>query len=139
MAAFLVGAATSGVLFGWLGNRIGRVRAMTLSVLTYAIFTGLCGFTGSAWQLGVLRFIAALGMGGEWSLGVALVMEIWPNRSRTFMAGLITHRWQPGLLAGWSLVGDWPAFSWNLVAAWLPWALVKRRSIRCCTTKAGGS
>jgi MFS family permease len=43
----------------------------------------------SAWQLGVLRFIAALGMGGEWSLGVALVMEVWPNRSRAFMAGLI--------------------------------------------------
>src|SRR6476659_6157026 len=89
MASFLVGAATGGVLFGWLGDRIGRVRAMTLSVLTYALFTGLCGFAGSAWQIGVLRFIASLGMGGEWSLGVALVMEVWPNKSRAFMAGLI--------------------------------------------------
>lgn len=89
MAGFLVGAATGGVLFGWLGDRIGRVRAMTLSVLTYAVFTGLCGVAGSAWQVGVLRFVAALGMGGEWSLGVALVMEVWPNRSRAFMAGLI--------------------------------------------------
>jgi MFS family permease len=89
MAGFLVGAATGGVLFGWLGDRIGRVRAMTLSVLTYALFTGLCGFAGAAWQVGILRFIAALGMGGEWSLGVALVMEVWPNRSRAFMAGLI--------------------------------------------------
>ena len=88
-AGFLVGAATGGVLFGWLGDRIGRVRAMTLSVLTYAVFTGLCGVVASAWQIGVLRFIAALGMGGEWSLGVALVMEVWPNRSRAFMAGLI--------------------------------------------------
>ena len=44
---------------------------------------------GQAWQIGALRFIAALGMGGEWSLGVALVMEVWPNRSRAFMAGLI--------------------------------------------------
>jgi SHS family sialic acid transporter-like MFS transporter len=88
-ATFLVGAATGGVLFGWLGDRIGRVRAMTLSVFTYAVFTGLCGFAGEAWQVGVLRFIAALGMGGEWSLGVALVMEVWPNRSRAFMAGLI--------------------------------------------------
>ena len=42
-AGFLVGAATGGVLFGWLGDRVGRVRAMTLSVLTYAVFTGLCG------------------------------------------------------------------------------------------------
>lgn len=89
MASFLVGAATGGVVFGWLGDRIGRVRAMTLSVLVYALFTGLCGFAAEAWQIGVLRFIAALGMGGEWSLGVALVMEVWPNRSRAFMAGLI--------------------------------------------------
>lgn len=89
MAGFLVGAATGGVLFGWLGDRIGRVKAMTLSVLTYAVFTGWCGLATSAWQLGLLRFLAALGMGGEWSLGVALVMEVWPNRSRAFMAGLI--------------------------------------------------
>lgn len=89
VASFLVGAATGGVVFGWLGDRIGRVRAMTLSVLTYALFTGLCGFAGEAWHVGVLRFIAALGMGGEWSLGVALVMEVWPNKSRAFMAGLI--------------------------------------------------
>ena len=88
-AGFLVGAATGGVLFGWLGDRIGRVRAMTLSVLTYALFTGLCGIVGEAWQVGLLRFIASLGMGGEWSLGVALVMEVWPNKSRAFMAGLI--------------------------------------------------
>ncbi len=88
-AGFLVGAATGGVLFGWLGDRLGRVRAMTLSVLVYSVFTGLCGVVGEAWQVGVLRFIAALGMGGEWSLGVALVMEVWPNRSRAFMAGLI--------------------------------------------------
>ncbi len=89
IAAFLVGAATGGVVFGWLGDRIGRVRAMTLSILTYAIFTGLCGLAAAPWQVGTLRFIAALGMGGEWSLGVALVMEVWPNRSRAFLAGLI--------------------------------------------------
>lgn len=89
IAIFLIGAATGGVLFGWLGDRIGRVRAMTLSVLTYALFTGACGFVTSAWQIGVLRFIASLGMGGEWSLGVALVMEVWPNKSRALMAGLI--------------------------------------------------
>jgi len=89
IAVFLVGAATGGVLFGWLGDRVGRVRAMSLSVLTYAIFTGLCGFAQTPIQLGVLRFIASLGMGGEWALGVALVMEVWPNRSRALMAGLI--------------------------------------------------
>jgi MFS family permease len=89
MAGFLVGGATGGVIFGWLGDRIGRVWAMALSILTYSLFTGLCGLASHAWQIGALRFVAALGMGGEWSLGVALVMEIWPNRSRAFMAGLI--------------------------------------------------
>jgi SHS family sialic acid transporter-like MFS transporter len=88
-AGFLVGAATGGVLFGWLGDRLGRVRALTLSVFTYAVFSGLCGFATAAWQIAVLRFVSALGMGGEWSLGVALVMEVWPNRSRALLAGLI--------------------------------------------------
>ncbi len=89
IAVFLVGAATGGVLFGWLGDRIGRVRAMSLSVATYAIFTGLCGVVVEPWQIAAVRFIASLGMGGEWALGVALVMEVWPNRSRALMAGLI--------------------------------------------------
>jgi SHS family sialic acid transporter-like MFS transporter len=88
-ALFLVGAATGGVLFGWLGDRFGRVRAMMLSVLTYALVSGLCGFATSAWQIGALRFVASLGMGGEWSLGVALINELWPDRSRAFLAGLI--------------------------------------------------
>jgi hypothetical protein len=77
------------VIFGWLGDRIGRVRAMVWSVLTYSIFSGLCGFSQAPWQLAGLRFLAALGMGGEWALGVALVMEIWPASSRPLMAGLI--------------------------------------------------
>src|SRR5271167_2505313 len=52
-ACFLIGAATGGVLFGWLGDRLGRVRAMTLSVLTYAIFSGLCGFASTPWEVGL--------------------------------------------------------------------------------------
>jgi MFS transporter, SHS family, sialic acid transporter len=89
IAVFLVGAATGGVVFGWLGDRIGRVRAMSLSIFTYAVFTGLCGFATEAWHIAVLRFVASLGMGGEWSLGVALVNELWPDKSRTMIAGLI--------------------------------------------------
>jgi len=88
-AGFLVGAATGGVLFGWLGDRIGRVRAMTLSVLVYAGCSGVCAFAAAPWQLAVLRFAGALGMGGEWALGVALVMELWPNSSRAWLAGWI--------------------------------------------------
>jgi MFS family permease len=88
-AGFLVGAATGGVLFGWLGDRFGRVRAMTLSVLTYALCSGLCGLASAPWQIAALRFVGALGMGGEWALGVALVMEWWPDRSRAWLAGVI--------------------------------------------------
>ena len=81
-ALFLFGAATGGFLFGWLGDRIGRTRALTLTILTYAILTGLGGFSTSVWHLAASRFLAAVGMGGEWSLGVALVMEIWPASAR---------------------------------------------------------
>jgi SHS family sialic acid transporter-like MFS transporter len=88
-ALFLLGAAGGGLAFGWLGDRIGRVRAMTLSILTYSIFSGLCFFAMEPWQLGALRFIAAFGMGGEWSLGVALVMEAWPRHKRPLLAGII--------------------------------------------------
>ena len=88
-ALFLVGAALGGLVFGWLGDRIGRVKAMTWSILFYSGFTGLCYFAAEPWHLGALRFVAALGMGGEWALGVALVMECWPESKRPLMAGLI--------------------------------------------------
>lgn len=88
-ALFLAGAAGGGLAFGWLGDRLGRVRAMTLSILTYSVFTGLCFFAREPWQLGALRFTAAFGMGGEWSLGVALVMEAWPSGKRALLAGII--------------------------------------------------
>ena len=98
MAVFLVGAASGGVFFGWLGDKIGRVKAMSLSIFTYAVLTGLCGFATEAWHIAVLRFIASLGMGGEWSLGVALVNEIWPGKSRAFIAGLIGSASNVGFL-----------------------------------------
>ena len=88
-ALFLLGAACGGLIFGWLGDRFGRVRAMTFSILAYSLFTGLAYFAQHPWHLGMFRFIAALGMGGEWSLGVALVMESWPHSKRPLMAGLI--------------------------------------------------
>jgi MFS transporter, SHS family, sialic acid transporter len=88
-ALFLLGAACGGLTFGWLGDRIGRVRAMAMSIFCYSVFTGLIYFAQAPWQLGGLRFLAALGMGGEWSLGVALVMECWPERLRPLMAGII--------------------------------------------------
>jgi MFS family permease len=88
-AAFLLGAAAGGLLFGWLGDKVGRVRAMSAAILCYSIFTGLVYFASEPWHLAALRFIAALGMGGEWALGVALVMEVWPEKHRPMLAGVI--------------------------------------------------
>lgn len=88
-AAFLVGAGIGGMLFGWLGDRIGRVRAMALSVLIYSVFTGLGALAEAPWHLMVLRFIASLAMGGQWAVAVALVMECWPERHRPKLAGII--------------------------------------------------
>jgi MFS family permease len=88
-AAFLLGAALGGLIFGWLGDRIGRVRAMALSILTYSLVTGFGYFCASPMQLALVRFVSALGMGGQWSLGVALVMECWPEKWRPLLAGTI--------------------------------------------------
>ena len=88
-AAFLVGAAFGGTAFGWLGDRIGRVRAMALSILCYSFFSGMGFFATAAWHLGIFRFLSALGMGGEWALGVALIMEVWPERFRPYLAASI--------------------------------------------------
>jgi MFS transporter, SHS family, sialic acid transporter len=89
IAVFLIGAAFGGFALGWLGDRIGRTRAMVWSVLAYSVFSGLGAVVTAPWQLAVLRFLAALGMGGQWALGVALVMEIFPAKSRPLMAGVI--------------------------------------------------
>src|SRR6476646_658607 len=61
-AAFLLGAACGGIVFGWLGDRFGRIKAMTWSILCYSLFTGLCYFAAQPWHLGLFRFISALGM-----------------------------------------------------------------------------
>jgi MFS transporter, SHS family, sialic acid transporter len=97
-ACFLVGAAIGGVSLGWLGDKIGRVRGMVVCMLTYSIFTGLCYFVAAPWQIGVCIFVAALGMGGEWSLAVALVVECWPERHRPKLAGIIGAACNVGLL-----------------------------------------
>jgi MFS family permease len=101
-ALFLLGAAGGGLLFGWIGDRLGRVRAMALSILTYSVFTALSYLAQAPWHLGAFRFVASLGMGGEWSLGVALVMECWPEKWRPLLAGVIGAAANVGfLLVGW--------------------------------------
>ncbi len=89
IAAFLLGAAVGGLLFGWLGDRIGRTRAMGWSIVCYSLITGLSYLVTTPGQLLVLRFLACLGIGGMWPCGVALLMESVPGLSRAFLAGWI--------------------------------------------------
>ncbi len=89
ICAFLLGAAAGGLLFGWLGDRIGRSRAMGWSIICYSVLTGLAYFVETPWQLTVMRFLACLGVGGMWPNGVALASEAWSNVSRPILAGLI--------------------------------------------------
>ena len=67
--AFLIGWALGGGLFGRAGDLLGRSRALGLTILTYALFTGLSCFATTWWHLLIFRFLAALGIGGEWAVG----------------------------------------------------------------------
>jgi len=123
-AAFLLGAAAGGLMFGWLGDKIGRVKAMTISILFYSLFTGLCYFATSAWHLAFLRFLGALGMGGEWSLGVALVMECWPAKHRPLLSGIIGAAANVGFLlisaVAWAFPITPDAWRWVMIVGALP-------------------
>jgi MFS family permease len=88
-AAFLVGWALGGGFFGRLGDKIGRSRALSLTILTYALFTGLAFFAQTWWQLLIFRFVAALGIGGEWAVGASLLSETWPSRWRPWVAAVL--------------------------------------------------
>jgi predicted MFS family arabinose efflux permease len=98
-AAFLVGWAIGGAIFGRLGDRFGRARTLTLTILTYAIFTGLSFFAQTWWQLLALRFIAALGIGGEWAAGSALVCETLPSRHRAWASAVLQSGYIVGCIA----------------------------------------
>jgi MFS family permease len=88
-AAFLIGWALGGGFFGRVGDRLGRSRALMLTILTYALFTGLSFFAQTWWQLLAFRFLAALGIGGEWAVGASLLSETWPRRWRPWMAAVL--------------------------------------------------
>ena len=88
-AVFLIGWAVGGLLFGSLGDRLGRTRTMMITILIYAVFTGLSGLTHSIFMFGVFRFLTALGVGGEWAAGAAIVAETFPPRSRGRALGLL--------------------------------------------------
>lgn len=114
LAMWLWGAAVGGVVFGRLGDRFGRVRTMLLAVFTYSVFTGLA--LSTHWShLIVCRFLGAVGLGGTWPLCVALVVETWPDRFRSVLAGSIGAAANVGFLIAatysW-LMSEW---SWRWI------------------------
>lgn len=97
-AAFLVGWALGGAFFGRLGDRMGRAQALMLTILTYAGFTGLSFLVQNWWQLMLCRFLAALGIGGEWAVGASLLSETWPRKWRPWIAAVLQSAVNCGVL-----------------------------------------
>jgi len=100
LAVFLVGGTVGGVLFGTLADRFGRRPMMIATILCYSVFSGLTYFATEVWHVGVLRFLVALGVGGEWAVAASLVAESFPARARA-QAGGIFH--------ATSILGTWLA------------------------------
>ena len=97
---FIAGWATGGLLFGLLGDRYGRVRTMTWTILVYSIFTGLSGLARSWPEFALYRFFCGMGIGGEYAAGVALVAETMPARARPFALGLVQAFSSVGAIIG---------------------------------------
>lgn len=100
LAVFLVGGTTGGVLFGTLADRFGRKSMMSATILCYSIFSGLTYFATSLSQVAVLRFLVALGVGGEWAVAATLVAEVFPASARARASGIFQAT---------SILGTWMA------------------------------
>lgn len=85
---FLFGGAVGGVVFGVISDRIGRSKTMILTILFYSLFTCASAFAQAPWQMVVLRFLVAMGVGGEWAVAAAMVAEVMPTRSRPVMSSI---------------------------------------------------
>ena len=121
----LIGWGTGGILFGYVTDRVGRARTLLITMLVYAIATAACAFAPNLWVLALLRFVAALGIGGEWAAGASLVAEVVPERRRVFAGALLYTSAPIGLFLA-TFVNDLftkrlgaiaadPSLSWRLV------------------------
>jgi MFS family permease len=112
---FLMGWMTGGILFGIIGDKLGRVRSMVFSILLYAIFTGLAGLTHDWHQLALCRFLTGLGIGGELVSISTFLTEVWPSRSRALAIGVLITSYQAGVFIAGSIntvFHDWRASFW---------------------------
>jgi MFS family permease len=112
LGVFLAGGTLGGILFGWLGDRWGRRPTMVVTILMYSVFSGLTCFAGNLWEVGVLRFLVAMGVGGEWAVAAALVAEVFPRHARAHASGIFHAT---SILGTWlaALAGIWVASNWR--------------------------
>ena len=130
---FLIGWAVGGVLFGVAADYFGRTKTLIATILIYAVFTGLAALSETWWHLAIYRFLTALGVGGEWAAGAAIVAEVWPEEKRARAAGILQSAWAVGFFLaaafnlllrgyGWRVlfvVGVAPAVVALLVRFWV--------------------
>ena len=132
-SVFLIGWAIGGITFGVLADRFGRTKVLIATIIIYAVFTGAAALSQTWWHLALSRFLTALGIGGEWAAGAAIVAETWPEDKRAKAAGILQSAWAVGFFLaasfnlllkdyGWRmlfLVGVLPAFVALLVRWWV--------------------
>jgi len=119
----LLGWAAGGILFGWVCDRIGRMRTLLLTMLMYALGTAACAFADNIWMLVAFRIVAALGIGGEWAAGASMVAEVVPEDKRVEAGALLYTAAPFGLFlatfVNFQVAGNWlaasPETSWRYV------------------------
>jgi len=99
VTATLFGAVLGGFGFGWLSDRLGRVRVLAWTIVLFAVFTGLCALAQGYYDLLIYRTIAGVGLGGEFGIGMALVAEACPAAERARVSSYVGLGWQGGVLA----------------------------------------
>ena len=117
MASLTLGAsAIGGLMFGVVADKLGRTRALNLSILLYSVFTFACGLAQDVAQFAIFRVLLGLGMGGEWASGATLVSETWPEKHRGKALGIMQSCWAIGYgLAAIVVAIMLPRFGWRAV------------------------
>lgn len=87
-ASMMVGWAVGGFYFGIVGDKWGRAKTLSVSVLVYSIFTGLSGLSLHWWDFCLWRFLMGCGIGGAFATGATLIAETVPTHSRAYALGM---------------------------------------------------
>ncbi len=110
----MLGAVAGGLLFGYLSDRLGRIRVLTWTILIFALFTALCALARDYRDLVFFRAIAGLGLGGEFGIGMALATEAWPAHKRARVSSYVMVGWHGGvLLAAFTTPLLLPVIGWR--------------------------